>query len=398
MTVDAADVYKSGVFAARLKRTPQGVAFAYLDDYRISGLPPIASTLPITATPRITPAGAVPPYLAGLLPEGRRLSALRRSVKTSADDELSLLAAIGSDTIGDVQVTESGQALPDQPATVQLDRSFDSIRFANLLTDAGMTDRRPTLAGAQDKASATMISLPVSRRHERYILKLTPPEYPLLVENEAFFLEWSRRCKIPTAQARVVRDGEGTAGLLVTRFDRISHDSEPRSLAVEDACQALDLWPADKYNTTLENAAEAMMRLSTAPAVTARGILQQLVFAWLSGNGDLHAKNLSVVATPTGETRLAPAYDLPSTLYYGDTTLALTIGGRDTLSRARLREFATSLGLTNAATNLTVGTLLARTAQFTESIESEGPPCDNRTRAKVVRQLASRRREIDGGW
>lgn len=397
MTIDTADVYKSGVLAARLERTPQGVALTYLDGYRTSGRPPIASTLPIRDAPRITPAGAVPPYLAGLLPEGRRLSALRRSVKTSADDELSLLVAIGTDTIGDVQVTESGQALPDDPATSQLDRTFDSIRFADLLTDAGISDRRPTLAGVQDKTSAAMISLPVSRRHERYILKLTPPEYPRLVENEAFFLEWSRRCRISTATARLVHDGGGTSGLLVTRFDRISHAGEPRSLAVEDACQALDLWPADKYNTTLERVSDAMMRLSTAPAVTARGILQQLVFAWLSGNGDLHAKNLSVVATPSGETRLAHAYDLPSTIFYDDTTLALTVDGRDVLSRARLREFAGGLGLPDAAIDLTVNGVLARSAGMLDALAESGIAADGRTRDKVVRQLTARRRELAGG-
>jgi serine/threonine-protein kinase HipA len=397
VTVDAADVYKAGALAARLERTPQGVAFTYLDDYRASGRPPVASTLPITQVPRLTPAGAVPPYLAGLLPEGRRLSALRRTVKTSADDELSLLVAIGDDTIGDVQVVESGQPVPGEPATLQLDRSLDSIRFADLLTDAGIGDRRPTLAGAQDKASAAMISLPVSRRHERYILKLTPPEYPRLVENETFFLEWSRRCRIDTATARLVHDGEGVSGLLVTRFDRISHASEPRSLAVEDACQALDLWPADKYNTTFESAADAMMLLSTAPAVTARGILQQLVFAWLSGNGDLHAKNLSIVSTPSGETRLAPAYDLPSTIFYGDDTLALTVGGRDTLSRTRLREFAAGLGLPDAAVDLTVGGVLTRSAGLLEALAASGIAIDGRVRDKVVRRLALRRRELEGG-
>lgn len=397
MTVDTADVYKAGVLAARLERTPQGVTLTYLDDYRASGRPPIASTLPLAGTPLITPAGAVPPYLAGLLPEGRRLSALRRTVKTSADDELSLLVAVGTDTIGDVQVVESGKPLPDEPETLQLDRTFDSIRFADLLTDAGISVRPPTLAGVQDKISAAMISLPVSRRHERYILKLTPPEYPRLVENEVFFLEWSRRCKINTATARLVQDGEGAPGLLVTRFDRISHAGEPRSLAVEDACQALDRWPADKYNTTFELVADAMMRLSTAPAVTARGILQQLVFAWLSGNGDLHAKNLSVVATPSGETRLAPAYDLPSTIFYGDTTLALTVGGRDTLSRARLRAFAASLELTDAAIDLTVGGVLARSAGMLEALEASGFAGDGNARDKVVRQLTARRRELEGG-
>ena len=397
MTVDAADVYKSGVLAARLARTPQGVALTYLDGYRTSGRPPIASTLPATEAPRITPAGAVPPYLAGLLPEGRRLSALRRSVKTSADDELSLLVAVGTDTIGDVQVVEGGHPLPDEPDTLQLNRTFDNIRFADLLMDAGISDRPPTLAGVQDKTSAAMISLPVSRRHERYILKFTPPEYPRLVENEAFFLEWSRQCKISTATARLVKDGEGASGLLVTRFDRISHAGEPRSLAVEDACQALDRWPADKYNLTLEHVAEAMMRLSTAPAVTARGILQQLVFAWLSGNGDLHAKNLSVVATPSGETRLAPAYDLPSTIFYGDDTLALTVGGRDTLSSARMREFAAGLGLPDAAIDLTVNGVLARSVGMLDALAESGIAADGRTRDKVVRQLTARRRELGGG-
>jgi serine/threonine-protein kinase HipA len=140
-----------------------------------------------------------------------------------------------------------------------------------------------------------------------------------------------------------------------------------------------------------------MMRLSTAPAVTARGILQQLVFAWLSGNGDLHAKNLSVVATPTGETRLAPAYDLPSTTFYGDTTLALTVGGRDLLSRTRLREFAVGLGLTDAAIDLTVGGVLARSAGLLEALAASGIAIDGRTRDKVVRRLALRRRELEGG-
>jgi len=58
----------------------------------------------MSAEPVVRPGGALPAYFAGLLPEGRRLSALRRAVKTSADDELSLLLAVGADAIGDVQV------------------------------------------------------------------------------------------------------------------------------------------------------------------------------------------------------------------------------------------------------------------------------------------------------
>ena len=42
----------------------------------------------------------------------------------------------------------------------------------------------------------------------------------------------------------------------------------------------------------------------------------------LSANGDAHAKNFSVLQQPDGEWRVAPAYDVPTSQPYGDSTLA----------------------------------------------------------------------------
>ena len=89
--VEHADVYKNGLRAATLSRTASGVEFQYVAEWIDGGLPPVATTLPVRSEPVLRPAGALPSYFAGLLPEGRRLGALRRAVKTSADDELSLL-------------------------------------------------------------------------------------------------------------------------------------------------------------------------------------------------------------------------------------------------------------------------------------------------------------------
>ena len=100
-SIQRADVYKAGHFAATLQRVNGGTEFSYLATY--DG-PAVATTLPRTTDPFITPAGAVPAFFAGLLPEGRRFSSLQRAIKTSADDELSLLLAVGSDTIGDVVI------------------------------------------------------------------------------------------------------------------------------------------------------------------------------------------------------------------------------------------------------------------------------------------------------
>lgn len=108
-SVAQADVFKAGVLAATLTRSPGGVEFGYRSEYLAAGGPAVATTLPLTEQPVVTVAGAVPAFFAGLLPEGRRLSSLRRAVKTSADDELSLLLAVGSDAIGDVQVVPAGQ-------------------------------------------------------------------------------------------------------------------------------------------------------------------------------------------------------------------------------------------------------------------------------------------------
>ncbi|MBX3104133.1 MAG: HipA domain-containing protein [Cryobacterium sp.] len=399
---NAADVYKAGRLAARMIRSPLGIDFHYHADYLASKAPAIASTLPLSEQPRITPAGAVAPYFAGLLPEGRRLTALRQTIKTSADDELSLLVAVGADTIGDVQVVSADQPLPAEPESIQLEAPLESIRFAEVLEQTSITGKPPTIAGVQDKASASMISLPLKLRHERYILKLNPPEYPHLVENENHFLEWSRAAGISTTKARIFRDADDVPGLLVTRFDRVSTDdasrgakgSTTKALAVEDAAQALDRWPADKYNVSFEQAAHALMRLCAAPLIAAQGILQQLVFAWLTGNGDLHAKNLSVLTTAVGDTRLSPAYDLPSTLFYGDTTMALTVGGKDTLNLHRLHEFGSEIGLRAAAIDRIVGAILAKTESLIESIDSL--PFDRRLRDKVARQLTSRRRDFGG--
>jgi HipA N-terminal domain len=114
----------------------------------------------------------VPTYFAGLLPEGRRLSGLRRAVKTSADDDLTLLLAVGLDPVGDVQIVPAGlHPAPAQPL-IEVDTAFEEVSFSEILHAGGVIDP-VALAGVQDKASARMMSVPVGRADKRYILKST---------------------------------------------------------------------------------------------------------------------------------------------------------------------------------------------------------------------------------
>ncbi len=61
-------------------------------------------------------------------------------------------------------------------------------------------------------------------------------------------------------------------------------------LAVEDACQLNNRYPADKYNLTAEQSAHAILRQVFSTRLAAPEIFRQFVYAWLTGNGDLHAK------------------------------------------------------------------------------------------------------------
>jgi serine/threonine-protein kinase HipA len=344
--VKTADVYKAGVPAGVLHRLPDRTEFLYSPEYLDAGGPPVAWSLPTRAQAFIAPAAAVPAFFAGLLPEGRRLSALRRTVGTSADDEFSMLLAVGSDTIGDVQVLPSGDTFATTRPVVVDD--FGTIVFADLFAQAiGQRPDRIALPGVQDKISGQMLNVPVQGRSRAYILKLNPPEFPHLVENEYFFFHAAAHTRLRLAKVELVHDKLGAPGLLVHRFDRIAEGDHLRPLAVEDACQVLGRWPGDKYVISTEDAITGLARCCRAPGVASLELYRLLVFAYLSGNGDLHAKNLAILKDHQGEWRVTPAYDLPSSAVYGDRTMALPIGGRirQQLSWPMLRSLSEAAGV-----------------------------------------------------
>ena len=227
-----------------------------------------------------------------------------------------------------MQVVPAGVTPAEVPPRIAIENIAEAS-FAELLIELGIRAQRMALPGVQDKTSAAMINLPVARAGERFILKLNPVgEYPHLVENEAFFLDAARLSGLTVPPHDLVTDRDGAPGLLVRRFDRITVDGQLRALAVEDGCQAADRPPADKYLLSAERTFAALTAVCEAPALAGRELIRQLAFAYLTGNGDAHAKNFSVLQDQSGEWRISPVYDVPCTHVYGDATMALSIGGR----------------------------------------------------------------------
>ena len=249
---------------------------------------------------------------------------------------------------------------------------WNDLDFSDLLAESGIVDP-VALAGVQDKVSGRMLTLPLVHGGRFHLLKLDPPEYPHVVANEAFFLGLARtRLRHPVVAAEVVHDREGRSGLLVTRFDRVASGGEVRRLAVEDGAQLLGRYPADKYAVSTEALLGRVGEVAPARLPAVRAVLQQVAWAWLTGNGDLHAKNVSLVRD--AEWRVAPIYDIPSTLPYGDHRLALTVAGRDdSLSRKRFLTLAEEAGLPRRAAERTVDEILTATADLTGLLPDSFP-------------------------
>jgi serine/threonine-protein kinase HipA len=168
-------------------------------------------------------------------------------------------------------------------------------------------------------------------------------------------------------------------------------------LAQEDGCQALGRYPADKYNLEAEAVAQALVRITRARPVAGRDLLAQLVFAYLTGNGDAHAKNFSVGQRPDGEWRVTPAYDLPSTHPYGDHTMALGVNGkrREDIGRGDFLALASAVGLRERAAAGTIDDLVDRSDQWIARLDEL--PFDERRIHKLHKAVEYRRERLRRG-
>jgi len=183
-----------------------------------------------------------------------------------------------------------------------------------------------------------------------HILKFESREASGLVENEWATMELARRVGLSVASVRRIAFQDGSAfpapSLLVERFDIPLSLSTPETLyLIEDAASLLSLPREDKYRPSLERVCDAL-KLVGLDDDAFFDFLDHAVFSWIVGNGDLHAKNISILrgfspgafgASPTpGKVVYSPLYDLLSTnLVIRDDLFALPVNGRANNLRAR---------------------------------------------------------------
>jgi len=205
----------------------------------------------------------------------------------------------------------------------------------------------------------------------RYILKPQANTFPALPENEHATMQLARAVGIDTPPNASIRLTDGSLAYIVRRFDRTA---EGRKIRQEDFCQLAEKSPKEKYDGSAELCVRLVRQFATEPGIETLKLYRLLVFSWWVGNGDMHLKNFSMIATPENRQAISPAYDQTCTrLVIPHDPLALTVCGRkDKLNRAKWSELAHYAGIpTRAAAHVlddVRGTLDEATALIDRSL------------------------------
>jgi serine/threonine-protein kinase HipA len=330
-------------------------------------------------------------FFEALLPEGTLRERIASQLKVASSDSFGLLAELGRDCAGALQILE-GTRMSEVPSVDwlddgQLDTLIAELPRHPLGVREGDERMRLSLAGVQNKAvlvqgESHRYGRPLSGMPSTHIFKPEPADavYPGLAVNEFFCMRLAELCGLPTASVEIRSIGGGQC-LIVERYDRDRSVWPPRRVHQEDLCQALGIPPDFKYQRpdqrlpSYRALAELLDGNSAAPGVDRLRAATAIVFHFLVGNADAHAKNISLVHHGDG-VRLAPLYDVVSTAAYPELNrdLAISIGDKfdpDAIGPTQWQDLAGDFGLNAGQFARTRSSLADRVSRTAAELRTE---------------------------
>lgn len=416
MATKKLDVYLSKIFAGVFEQNSSGggaLSFTYDEEYLKSKS---AAPLSISLSLRSEAFGhnQTKSFFSGLLPDEDQRNVLARKLKLSPKNPFALLAEVGRDCAGAIEILHRGEKPPsyDEGSVEPLseDRLYEILgtMYTNplLSTDGNI---RMSLAGAQSKQvvffDEKKKSLPqlVKQKPSTHILK--PPIIWLenSSENEFFCMKLAGKVGLEAAEVflKNVRD---RPYLLVRRYDRIKLEGKTIRIHQEDFCQALGLPPESKYQGKdggpgILDCLNLIKKNSSFIARDQTRFLQAVIFNYLIGNSDAHGKNFSFLYEDK-KTRLAPLYDLLSATEgsKAEQKMAMKIDKIYNPDRLYLSHWHSIVGDTSTAKNQlnkelkSFATKLPKAAlALQESLKKEGIESEIFTKIRDVIDKRSRR-------
>lgn len=212
---------------------------------------------------------------------------------------------------------------------------------------------RITIPGVQPKISMSLESDKSNNRFTivglwgKYILKPPVKTYPHLPENESLTMKMAQLAGIRTVPNALIPLKTEELCYITKRIDR---EDKGKKMRMEDMCQLTGRLTEHKYQGSYEQIAAAVKKYSDNPLFDVAELLKILLFSFITGNGDMHLKNFSLIET-SGYISMAPSYDLLSTRLVipekddPDET-ALTLNGKKRkISIKDFQTFANNSGL-----------------------------------------------------
>ncbi len=355
-------------------------------------------------------------FFAGILPEQAKREIIARNLGISARNDYAMLERIGGECAGAVTFVPAGQAPPERDYSY---RTLSSQDLAIILKElpkrpllAGEKGIRLSLAGAQDKVAVRIeggdVCLPLGGAPSTHILKPAVERFAGVVFNEAVCMKLAAASSLPAAAVET-KTVEGMEYLLVERYDRTNRqgsDGKPvlERIHQEDFCQALGIVPETKYQKeggpSLKQSFRLLREVSSAPVIDLAHLLDAVIYNYLIGNNDAHGKNFSLLYYGKGEenqrVRLAPLYDVVSTLYYPElsTDMAMRIGGEYSSEKVTPKNFEQLAEEAELAKPI----VRRRVAELAQIVVASLPEIDTANQAaEKVAALIRRRCESVGG-
>ncbi|VAW69342.1 Toxin HigB / Protein kinase domain of HipA [hydrothermal vent metagenome] len=351
-------VFMNGHEVGEYIQRPGGAQeFVYRDSWQNAEYAiPVSLSMPLTEKKH--KGELVYNFFDNLLPDNKEIrSRIQKRFATKTDRAFDLLASIGQDCVGAIQLMSEATAVDvkkiectpvDESAIAESLRNYHSLPLGMSRDE----EFRISLAGAQEKTAylwhGQQWQRPVGTTPTTHIFK-QPIGYiehagidlTDSVKNEWLCLEILRAFGLPVAAAEM-QMFEDREVLVVERFDRqFSNDNRwiirhPQ----EDMCQALGAAAALKYENEGGPGINRIMQLlssSMAAEKDRRQFMKSVFLFWIMGATDGHAKNFSIFLRNRGRFEMTPVYDVISVyplihkrqLELKNITMAMALRGKN---------------------------------------------------------------------
>lgn len=330
--------------------------FTYIDEYADDpDATPLSLSMPL-AVGKSYDHRITAPWLSNLLPDDDQVREnWARELGVSASNATELLEKVGHDVAGAVQLAapaEIENVLARQGSLEVVSEALIGKRLRELVSHPSHwadADEGWSLAGAQSKFTAARTSdnewaWAHGSAPSTHIIKPGIGRYPGQALNEHLCLRALERVGVITAKTDFM-SFDGAEAIVVERYDRLRlPDGTVVRIHQEDMCQALSVWPQNKYTSSGgPSAVDISQLLSKVASQRDVDRFTDVVIAqYLLGAPDGHAKNYSVILDGEDVT-LAPIYDVASVLPYerrpGSSLdrVAMSIGGHNKFGDVKIR-------------------------------------------------------------